>query len=195
MLRKCVSVMDRTPRRWYMRRTARSSSIWWPPSIVRMAAIRPFFVMRSTSAAVRARAISSGCVSKSALHGVAQVERAADGLGAFVVGGDPKREERRVDAALFQPRNIDVADGRALRDVGAVDEDALRGVDVGVHADVLARRSVASNEQEQCGTHGQTIPQLVCCAHVEYRKPDSSRIPLDHRPSQRGWRREIHAIF
>ena len=63
LLRKWVRVMERTPRRWYVRSTARSSSIWWPPSRVRMAAMRPAPAMRSTSAAVVASSIVSGCAS------------------------------------------------------------------------------------------------------------------------------------
>ena len=70
-----------------------------------------------------------------ALHGVAEVERAADRFGTFVVSGNPEGEERRVDAAFLQARNIDVAHRGALGDVGAVDQDALRRIDVAVDAD------------------------------------------------------------
>src|SRR5258708_7652983 len=48
---------------------------------------------------------------ENALHCVAQVERAAYGVGSFVVSGNPESEERCVDAAFTEAWEIDVAAG------------------------------------------------------------------------------------
>src|SRR5580704_2923770 len=106
-----------------------------------------------------------------ALDGVAQIKRAADRLGAFVISGDPKREERCAHSAFAQARQIGMAMVCALAQVFVEDQLALDGVNVAIDADILGGEFAGPCEVillRHGGQQGDGSEQTEAFSHFPY---------------------------
>lgn len=90
------------------------------------------------------------------LEGVAQVQGPPHGIRPVVIGRNPESEKRRVNAALAQPRRINVPALLGLAEIDAIDEHPLESVYVSVDTDRLAGKDAA----DRCGREKQACEGL-----------------------------------
>src|SRR4029077_8112723 len=69
-----------------------------------------------------------------ALHGIAKIERTANGFRPFIKRGHPEREEWRVHASFLETHQVDLAVGEFAPDIHVLYEHALHGVDMSIDA-------------------------------------------------------------
>ena len=81
-----------------------------------------------------ARQRQVGCVKiELAANGCDLAKATRDGHGAGNCSGHPDGEEDRAYAAFPQARDVHAASGGARAEIEAVKEEALSGIDVGIH--------------------------------------------------------------